>query len=763
MRMRQGLKEAQPMPEPNYGSRSETLTPSGDLVGFDPSTGKVTRFPSAKVNAQSLAATMDPGHPGTDPIPADGNAHVIVGEKPEDLSGNKGVAPLITPTPPTPIHQPYLASSYRTHFKLLMRFVVPDPNKPNRFFVCSATAASSFHLLSAGHCIYNHDPMGNGSGLGAGYAAEIWAWPSQTDDIDPVGIPKTWEDFPWGVAKSTQSLTYAGWINNADWNWDFAFITLDRRIGERVGWMARETGVQVPTLYYSGYPVEEPYVPRDTPYQYPGGNLGNVIGYTPSRIKLSAYTYGGHSGGAVYRCCIGPRYVFQGVNSTSNRHGLAEATLHTAKTEADFSNIYLNDIAKRPPVDRTQLIEYVFDNYSKGLGVLSVAVGDQFDFVINAYNAGYAPAEAVAADIHLTKTYDVFDGNYVGTVNLGRLDANKYAIQYHKLTMPTFIQPGNYFLGWALRGANPDYNTDNNTALTIKRQLRVVGMNGVYADTYSVVGGSSATGTVLLTGPAPQIGLGDGTDVLLSSDKAAVKVPKSVHFNEGDTSVTFTITTSPVSQDTTANIIANLNGQTRNMGFQVRASAQAVTLNSLTLAPPSVVGSSSSTATASLTGPAPAGGILVKLLSSNAKAVVPANVLVNAGSASATFIVKTSAVTAPAVSSIKATYSGITKAATLSIKPVQPAAITLSPAALKGGAQSVATITLNGPAPATGANISLTSSNLHATVPKTIKVSPGSSSVTVTVKTTAVTANTTAVIKATCSGVSKSANLTIKP
>ena len=66
---------------------------------------------------------------------------------------------------------------------------------------------------------------------------------------------------------------------------------------------------------------------------------------------------------------------------------------------------------------RAQLIEYVFDNYSKGLGVLSVASGDPFDFVINAYNAGYAPSGDITADIYLTKTYNVFDGIYVGSGN----------------------------------------------------------------------------------------------------------------------------------------------------------------------------------------------------------------------------------------------------------------------------------------------------------------------------------------------------------
>ena len=100
--------------------------------------------------------------------------------------------------------------------------------------------------------------------------------------------------------------------------------------------------------------------------------------------------------------------------------------------------------------------------------------------------------------------------------------------------------------------------------------------------------------------------------------------------------------------------------------------------------------------------------------------------------------------TAPATASIKATYFGGTKSDALSIKPVQPTAIALTPPVLKGGTQSTATITINGPAPVGGASI---------------VVRP----VVVRVNTTSVTANTVATIKATAGGVSKSANLTIQP
>ena len=241
----------------------------------------------------------------------------------------------------SPIRQPYLAQSYRTHFKLLMRYSIPNLGT---ILCLQRDVGIELHLLSAGHCIYNHDPLGDGTGRGAGYAAEIWAWPSQTDDIDPVGIPDNWEDFPWGVAKATQ-LVHLLRLDQTTAILIGIWPTLRSTGGLAIasaGWRAKWV-FSSRRLYYSGYPVEEPYVPHDTPFQYPGGNLGNVIGYTPSRIKLSAYTYGGHSGGAVYRCCIGPDYVFQGVNSTSNRQGYAEATCYTLQMISDLPAIIIGD------------------------------------------------------------------------------------------------------------------------------------------------------------------------------------------------------------------------------------------------------------------------------------------------------------------------------------------------------------------------------------------------------------------------------------
>src|SRR5438876_8369416 len=94
--------------------------------------------------------------------------------------------------------------------------------------------------------------------------------------------------------------------------------------------------------------------------------------------------------------------------------------------------------------------------------------------------------------------------------------------------------------------------------------------------------------------------------------------------------------------------------------------APTVTLSSLTLNPTSVIGGlQSSTATVTLSGPAPTGGAIVALDSSNGAASVPSSVTVPAGATSTTFTVNTSIIILATSATISATYNNTTRTATL--------------------------------------------------------------------------------------------------
>src|SRR5262249_58138760 len=89
---------------------------------------------------------------------------------------------------------------------------------------------------------------------------------------------------------------------------------------------------------------------------------------------------------------------------------------------------------------------------------------------------------------------------------------------------------------------------------------------------------------------------------------------------------------------------------------------------------------------------------------------VPPSVTVPASATSATFSITTSAVTAAIPVTLTATYNG-SVTATLTVAPLQVIGLTLNPPTVVGGNISVATVTLNGAAPAGGTRVTLTSGN----------------------------------------------------
>ncbi|MCS7209999.1 MAG: S8 family serine peptidase [Fimbriimonadales bacterium] len=182
----------------------------------------------------------------------------------------------------------------------------------------------------------------------------------------------------------------------------------------------------------------------------------------------------------------------------------------------------------------------------------------------------------------------------------------------------------------------------------------------------SVVGGNSSTGTVTLTAPAPTGGF---VVNLSSSNTNVATVPSSVTVPAGATSATFTVSTRAVSSTTNVTITASAGGVSRQATLTVNPASSSVTLQSLTISPTSVMGGRSATGTVTLSGPAPAGGVVVQLVSSNpSRASVPSSVTVPAGATSATFTIRTTSVFGNVTGvTITATYNGVSRSAVLTV------------------------------------------------------------------------------------------------
>ena len=188
----------------------------------------------------------------------------------------------------------------------------------------------------------------------------------------------------------------------------------------------------------------------------------------------------------------------------------------------------------------------------------------------------------------------------------------------------------------------------------------------------SVNGGNTSTGEIILSTPAPS---GGAVFSLSSNNTSVATVPPSVTIAAGLTTAVFQVTTMTTANSTSVTISASNSGitQTASLTVTPQPPPGGPNLTSLSFNPNTVMGGSSSSGALTLSRPAPSGGALVSLTSSNPAAVsVPASVNIGAGATSASFTASTSIVTAPTKVTVRASYAGVTYPSTLTVMPPLP-------------------------------------------------------------------------------------------
>ena len=292
---------------------------------------------------------------------------------------------------------------------------------------------------------------------------------------------------------------------------------------------------------------------------------------------------------------------------------------------------------------------------------------------------------------------------------------------------------------------------------------------GVSVNPTSVVGGASATGTVTLsaaqTGPtAVQVSIIDTAPATLPSNNPPCP-PSSRCYNvtvpAGATSANFTIATSARTEadgQFNLNIFANLAGSPERQALLLITPGGALAVKTLTINPVDAVGGISRTGTVTLTGAAPAGGVVVALSRDNTAATVPTSVTVAAGQTSASFTVTTSSVTATTVVRVSATFNGVTLNADMTLFTLLSQVS--FPGNVPGGNATVGTVTLGAAAPSGGSVVALSSANPGlVAVPASVTVPAGQTSASFAVNTASVTTTTPVVISASLNGTTVSTTL----
>lgn len=189
------------------------------------------------------------------------------------------------------------------------------------------------------------------------------------------------------------------------------------------------------------------------------------------------------------------------------------------------------------------------------------------------------------------------------------------------------------------------------------------------------------------------------------------------------------------------------------------------TISSVSVPSP-VTGGETATATATLTSPAPPGGLVVTVASSNPAVAKPAvtSITVAEGKASATFSVDTF----PTASQTAVTISGmsgtVTKTAALTVRPPVLSSVAVSPSTIAGGTPTTGTVSLTGKAPAGGLTVNLSSSYPAVAVATTssVTVAANSTSADFPINTVPVPGDVLVTISAQAGTVTKSTMLTVR-
>lgn len=148
-------------------------------------------------------------------------------------------------------------------------------------------------------------------------------------------------------------------------------------------------------------------------------------------------------------------------------------------------------------------------------------------------------------------------------------------------------------------------------------------------------------------------------------------------------------------------------------------------LQTLQLSRDSVAGANSVLATVTIGGVATKDE-LVKMWDTTEFITTPATVKILKGSNFSSARLTTTPVYVPAMRTVYARFGGATKTADLLLKPYGPTAMRISPTSVRGGVSPNGRVVLNGPAPASGQEVMLTTDSPYASVPSTVTVPPGS-------------------------------------
>ncbi len=232
----------------------------------------------------------------------------------------------------------------------------------------------------------------------------------------------------------------------------------------------------------------------------------------------------------------------------------------------------------------------------------------------------------------------------------------------------------------------------------------------------TIIGGSTGTATVKLTGVAPA----DGIKMEVWVDGPG-KTDGSLYIEAGKSSGTFSIWTESVGESSKAVVGAAFRDTKLTANFTVAP----LQVKAITLSAKSVISGGTVNGTVELNGPAPEEGLKIEVWA-DAPGYTDGAVTFKGGKTTASFTVSTSEVSESTKITVGAAYN-VKTSATLTINPLTLASLSVASSKVAGGTTVTGTVNLTGPASVDGATVEIWVDG-QAKVEGGLYIEPGSTS-----------------------------------
>jgi hypothetical protein len=176
-----------------------------------------------------------------------------------------------------------------------------------------------------------------------------------------------------------------------------------------------------------------------------------------------------------------------------------------------------------------------------------------------------------------------------------------------------------------------------------------------------------------------------------------------------------------------------------------------------------MIGGTSQQAVVHLSGPAPDGGLVITLSTTNAAIRVPTTLTIPAGAVSGVVSVESVPVATRVTGQLVAQIGTLKKTASVSVIPPVISSLVASRGTIVSGESVDVTVHLTGVAPAGGTSVVLTSASVALSVPASVTVPAGQSSVVFTAASNPVAKSVSVKITGKVGVTSKSGYVTVTP